>query len=126
MPVIPALRRLRQESHEFKASLGCIVRPCLKNSKVGEKIMERTLRGLPYPLLRGHSISQSQFPITYEGSWWVSKGTPLTSHKNPFGQMSILQWTQDSAEMVMVVTGQPLWVSYHHKHFIAPSPVMHS
>jgi hypothetical protein len=27
MPVIPALRRLRQEEHKFKASLGCILRP---------------------------------------------------------------------------------------------------
>jgi hypothetical protein len=28
--VIPALRRLRQEDHEFKVNLGCIERPCLK------------------------------------------------------------------------------------------------
>jgi hypothetical protein len=26
MPVIPALRRLRQEDNEFETSLGCIVR----------------------------------------------------------------------------------------------------
>jgi hypothetical protein len=25
MPAIPTLRRLRQEDHEFKAGLGCIV-----------------------------------------------------------------------------------------------------
>jgi hypothetical protein len=27
MPIIPALRRLRQEDHEFQASLRCVVNP---------------------------------------------------------------------------------------------------
>jgi hypothetical protein len=30
-PKIPAFRRLRQEDHEFKTSLGYTARPCLKN-----------------------------------------------------------------------------------------------
>jgi hypothetical protein len=31
MALSPALRKLRQENSEFEASLGYIVRPCLKN-----------------------------------------------------------------------------------------------
>jgi hypothetical protein len=31
MAVIPTFRKLRQEGHEFKASLGCIVKLRLKN-----------------------------------------------------------------------------------------------
>lgn len=33
MPVIPALKRLKQENQEFKDSLQYTVRPCLKISK---------------------------------------------------------------------------------------------
>jgi hypothetical protein len=33
VPIIPALRKLRQEDGKFKASLGCTVRPFLKNKK---------------------------------------------------------------------------------------------
>jgi hypothetical protein len=36
MPAIPVPRRLRQEDHEFEASLGCIVRSCLKKKKKSE------------------------------------------------------------------------------------------
>jgi hypothetical protein len=31
-PVIPGVRRLRQENHQFEASMGYIVKPCLKTT----------------------------------------------------------------------------------------------
>jgi hypothetical protein len=35
MPIIPALRRLKQENHDLKATLGNIVRPSLENFYFG-------------------------------------------------------------------------------------------
>jgi hypothetical protein len=41
MPVIPALRRWRQESCEFKASLDDIEKPCIKIKFKKELFMEK-------------------------------------------------------------------------------------
>jgi hypothetical protein len=37
MPIIPALERLRQEDHKFKASLGCIAKPCSKTQRKNQQ-----------------------------------------------------------------------------------------
>jgi hypothetical protein len=40
MSIIPALMKVRQESSEFQAILGYIVRPCLK-TKTKQKILKQ-------------------------------------------------------------------------------------
>jgi hypothetical protein len=38
MPIFPALGRLRQKDHEFKASLGYIARPSQRQNKTKQKV----------------------------------------------------------------------------------------
>jgi hypothetical protein len=39
--VIPAHGRLRQENHEFEASLGYTVTPCLDKNKTNKKLQQQ-------------------------------------------------------------------------------------
>jgi hypothetical protein len=43
MPLISALWRLRQEASKGRASLGYILRPCLKNTKNKTSFLENTI-----------------------------------------------------------------------------------
>jgi hypothetical protein len=36
-PVIPALRMLREKDGKFRCSLGCIARPCLNKTRMGDR-----------------------------------------------------------------------------------------
>jgi hypothetical protein len=47
MPLFPVLGRLRQEDHKFKASLGYLVRVCLKTPKEGRKYKEIPIECYP-------------------------------------------------------------------------------
>jgi hypothetical protein len=44
---IPSLRRVKQENHELKASLGYIVRPCLKKKKNQAGNVAQEVENLP-------------------------------------------------------------------------------
>jgi hypothetical protein len=43
VPIISALKRLRQEDCEFKASLSCRARHCLRRGRVGMQLRRRAL-----------------------------------------------------------------------------------
>lgn len=44
-PIIPSLRRLRQEGSEFEASLGCIVRLLPRKNKTKDKTKQKWVLG---------------------------------------------------------------------------------
>jgi hypothetical protein len=45
VPIIPALRKLRQEECEFEASLGCVAKHCFKKKEKKEERKERRKEG---------------------------------------------------------------------------------
>jgi hypothetical protein len=56
MPIIPALRRLKQENPEIKASLGYIVKPCVSEIKQINKLINFFLKetvGVELEVFRG-------------------------------------------------------------------------
>jgi hypothetical protein len=64
MPVIPVLRRLKQETHEFEATLGYIVRSCLKKNNQTNKQTKKPLfssyeKNFPFPQILTNSASFS-------------------------------------------------------------------
>jgi hypothetical protein len=43
-PAIPALKRQRQENHQFKVTLGYTARPCLKTNNKHISLIEKDLK----------------------------------------------------------------------------------
>jgi hypothetical protein len=69
IPIIPAVRRLRQEYHEFEATLGCIAaRPCLKT--------------LETKFLKGYA--QNWLNISFAIFYWLNQSLSLLT-KYPRG-----------------------------------------
>lgn len=109
MPVIPALRWLRQEGHELKASLGYVVQTCLRNSST-----EDLYSHAPHSTAQRNPVRQPVFkrtmyllpsnnPANGTRKIWADLGLPLfpylcqcSSRRLPFlpvlEHMSKMSW----------------------------------
>jgi hypothetical protein len=75
MPVIPALGRLKQENHEFEATLGYIVRSCFKKTNQTNKQTKNSYS----PAMKKIFLSHKALPILLLSVFEVHQATHFFS-----------------------------------------------
>lgn len=84
LPIIPALRRLRQDNHKLDASLGCIQRPCNKETKQKQPPKQNSVRKtksqatfkFPYKVLLQTKYIPLGIHILYFSHVWSPPSSP--------------------------------------------------